>query len=138
PATAPAYMAREVLNFNQQTEHIGELIVVVFVGAMLSAAYLTTFTLWFVPLLFVVIRPLCAWLGLLGSPTTKPQRALIAWFGIRGIGSIYYLSYAIQHGVPAEYAEQLSSVVLTVVAASIIVHGFSVAPLMRFYSATPR
>ncbi|MBA2350280.1 MAG: cation:proton antiporter [Burkholderiales bacterium] len=138
PATAPAYMAREVLNFNQQTEHIGELIVVVFVGAMLSAAYLTTFTLWFVPLLFVVIRPLCAWLGLLGSPTTKPQRALIAWFGIRGLGSIYYLSYAIQHGLPAEYAEQLSSVVLTVVAASIIVHGFSVAPLMRFYSATPR
>lgn len=138
PATAPAHMAREVLNFNQQTEHIGELIVVLFVGAMLSAAYLTSFSLWFIPLLFVVLRPLCAWLGLLGSPTTRPQRVLIAWFGIRGIGSIYYLSYAIQHGLPVEYAERLAPVVLTVVAASIIVHGFSVAPLMRFYSRTRR
>ena len=28
------------------------------------------------------------------------QRRLIAWFGIRGIGSIYYLSFAVVHGLP--------------------------------------
>jgi sodium/hydrogen antiporter len=58
---------------------------------------------------------------------------LIAWFGIRGIGSLYYLMYAIQQRLATELAEYLASLVLTVVAASIIVHGISATPLMEHY-----
>jgi NhaP-type Na+/H+ and K+/H+ antiporter len=52
--------------------------------------------LWFVPVLLLVIRPVSVWLGLIG---TRTQRRLIAWFGGRGSGSIYYLMYAIEHGL---------------------------------------
>jgi sodium/hydrogen antiporter len=53
---------------------------------MLSRTYLLRDVLWFVPLLFLVIRPVATGLGLLGSRTSPVQRWLIGWFGIRGIG----------------------------------------------------
>jgi NhaP-type Na+/H+ or K+/H+ antiporter len=65
-----------------------------------------------------VIRPLAAGLGMIGSTTTWLQRAFIAWFGIRGIGSIYYLMYAIQHGLPDDYARLLTELTLAAVAVS--------------------
>jgi sodium/hydrogen antiporter len=130
---APAYMAQAVLGFNEQLERIGEVAVVVLVGSMLSARYLTAEALWFVPVLLVVIRPISVWLGLLGSETSAAQRHLIGWFGIRGIGSIYYLMYAINHGLSPELAGTLTALTLTVVAVSIAVHGITVTPLMSLY-----
>jgi NhaP-type Na+/H+ or K+/H+ antiporter len=59
----------------------------------------------------------------------------IAWFGVRGIGSIYYLAYALSHGVPAPAGRMLADVTLVVVAGSIVLHGISVTPLMQRYSA---
>ncbi len=53
--------------------------------------------------------------------------------GIRSIGSLYYLFYALNHGVPETLARQLVPLVLTVVAVSIVVHGISVTPLMQRY-----
>jgi NhaP-type Na+/H+ or K+/H+ antiporter len=57
---------------------------------------------WFVPLMLLVVRPLSVAVGLAGSRISPVQRRLIGWFGIRGIGSLYYLSYAIDHGLPHE------------------------------------
>ncbi|HET6260733.1 MAG TPA: sodium:proton antiporter, partial [Chloroflexia bacterium] len=133
---APAYMAQAVLGFNEQLERIGEVAVVVLVGSMLSARYLTAEALWFVPVLLLGIRPVSVWLGLLGSSTTAAQRHLIGWFGIRGIGSIYYLMYAINHGLSPELAHTLTALTLTVVAVSVAVHGISVTPLMSLYKRT--
>ena len=130
---APAYMAQAVLGFNEQLERIGEVAVVVLVGSMLSAHYLTAEALWFVPVLLVVIRPVSVWLGLLGSTTSAAQRHLIGWFGIRGIGSIYYLAYAVNHGLPPELAHTLTALTLTVVAVSVAAHGITVTPLMSLY-----
>jgi NhaP-type Na+/H+ or K+/H+ antiporter len=56
---------------------------------------------------------------------------MIGWFGVRGIGSIYYLMYAIQHGVEKNHAEQLVEFTLVVVTLSIIVHGTSVKPILE-------
>jgi NhaP-type Na+/H+ or K+/H+ antiporter len=130
---APAYMAQAVLGFNQQLERIGEVAVVVLVGGMLSVRYLSFDALWFVLVLLLVVRPISAWLGLLGSSTSLAQRSLIGWFGIRGIGSIYYLAYAINHGLTPQLATDLVGLTLTIVAVSILVHGISVTPLMRLY-----
>ena len=66
---------------------------------------------------------------------SRAQRAFIAWFGVRGVGSVYYLAFALSHGVPAEAARTLADIALVVVAASIVMHGVSVAPLMRQYAA---
>jgi NhaP-type Na+/H+ or K+/H+ antiporter len=88
---------------------------------------------WLVPLLLLVIRPLSVALGLAGSGTTRSRRWLLGWFGIRGIGSLYYLAYAINHGLEPALARQLAGLTLSVVVASIVLHGVSVTPLMAAY-----
>ncbi|HLL55644.1 MAG TPA: cation:proton antiporter [Myxococcaceae bacterium] len=136
---APAYMANAVLNFNEQIERIGEVSLVILVGILLSRLPLASEALWFAPLLFLAIRPASVLVALLGTNTSRPQRGLMAWFGIRGIGSLYYLFYALNHGVKDGLARQLVPLVLTVVAASIVVHGISVTPLMqRYQRGNPR
>jgi NhaP-type Na+/H+ or K+/H+ antiporter len=134
PETAPAYMTQAVLGFTEQLERIGEVAVVLLVGVMISANAIPGAALWFVPLLLLVIRPVAAGMGMIGSTATRLQRAFIGWFGIRGIGSIYYLMYAIVHGVSEETARLLTGLTLAVVATSVVVHGVSVTPLMRRYS----
>jgi len=134
PVKAPAHMAQAVLAFNIQLERIGEVGIVLLVGVMLSSDYLPFDAFWFIPLLLLVIRPVSVWLGLFRSATTIAQRNLIGWFGIRGVGSIYYLMYAINHGLPLELSQRLTAMTLTVVAVSVVVHGISVTPLMNRYS----
>ena len=84
-------------------------------------------------LLFLLLRPVSVWMGLLGAPVSGDQRMMIAWFGIRGIGSIYYLMYAIHHGLPAAMADQIMGITLAAVATSIVLHGISVRPMMNLY-----
>ena len=131
--TASAYMARMVLGFTEQFERIGEVTIVVVLGGMLAGHLAIGDALWFAPLLFLVIRPLAVTLSLVGSTADGTQRVLIAWFGIRGIGSVYYLTYALGHGLAGAAAERVADLTLTVVAASIVVHGISVTPLMNRY-----
>jgi len=133
PEKAPAVLAQGVLQFNEQLERIGEVGVVVLLGGMLTLRGLPREALWFVPLLFCVIRPLAVGVGLIGARVGRMQRGMIAWFGIRGIGSLYYLAYAIAHDLPEDLANRLSALTLTVMAASIVVHGVSVTPLMSLY-----
>ncbi|MDB5945702.1 MAG: putative Na+/H+ and antiporter, NhaP type [Ramlibacter sp.] len=133
---APAYMAHAVLGFNEQLERIGEVMVVIAIGALLWAVDWHHAIWWFVPLLLLVIRPLSVALGLAGSSASTTQRTLIGWFGIRGIGSLYYLMYAINHGLDAQLADVPTSLTLSVVVASIVVHGISVTPLMAMYEQT--
>jgi NhaP-type Na+/H+ or K+/H+ antiporter len=57
----------------------------------------------------------------------------MGWFGIRGIGSLYYLSYALQHGVSGRAAAELASLTLSVVAISILGHGITAQPFLGWY-----
>ncbi|NEQ27281.1 MAG: sodium:proton antiporter [Microcoleus sp. SIO2G3] len=135
PEAAPAFMAQAVLGFNEPLGRIGEVAIVLLLGSILTPDYLSREALWFVPLLLLVIRPISVGLGLIGSCTSGLQRVLITWFGIRGIAAIYYTMYALDHGLPSELAQPLTALALTTVAASIVVHGISVSPLMNFYSS---
>jgi NhaP-type Na+/H+ or K+/H+ antiporter len=130
---ASAYMLHAVRGFNEQMERIGELVVVLVVGAMLPFTHLPARAVGLLVLLFLVIRPVSVWLGLLGAPISRDQRVMIAWFGIRGIGSIYYLMYGIDHGLPRPLAEQIAAITLAAVTVSIVLHGISVRPIMRLY-----
>jgi len=138
---ASASMTLAVQEFNEQLEKLAELAIVLLVGAMLSYDAPSIAIWWFIPLLFLILRPLSVAAGTLGEPMTSRQRAMISWFGIRGIGSVFYLMFAIRHGVTGPLAQQMITFTLVTVAASIVVHGVSVTPLMRRYvrrkSATP-
>jgi NhaP-type Na+/H+ or K+/H+ antiporter len=133
PEQAGAYLAHAVLHSNEQLERIGEAAVVVMIGAMLTWRMLPPEAAWFLPLLFLLVRPLSVEVALLGSVVRRTDRRLIGWFGIRGIGSLYYLMYAIQHGVQEPIASRLAGLTLTAMAVSIFIHGISVTPLMRRY-----
>ena len=130
---APAHMMRQVERFNSQLESFAEVVIVLVVGVLLATTKFQSDVLWFVPLLFLVIRPLAVAIGLMGTDARPAQRRLMAWFGIRGIGSLYYLLYAISHGIGAPLARQLLSITLAVIVTSVIAHGISVTPLMKRY-----
>ncbi len=130
---APAYMAHAVLGFNEQLERICEAAVVIFIGTLLLPSSIPWSAVWFIPLLLVVIRPLAALPSLWRSNTTRLQKILIFWFGIRGVGSMYYLMYGITMGVEPSTARLLIGVTLATVATSIVVHGLSVTPMMQHY-----
>ncbi len=131
---APAYMASAVLGFAEQFERIGAVILVVLVGALLHRADWSLDMLWFVPAVFLVVRPLAVWIGMAGSSTTGLQRELIAWFGVRGIGSVYYLMFAETHDLYDGFTDALLGLVLTVIVCSVVLHGVSVTPIMSWYS----
>ncbi|GIH94366.1 cation transporter [Planobispora siamensis] len=81
-------------------------------------------------LLLLVIRPLTGWLGQLGGRAGPRERGVIAFFGIRGIGSLYYLAYALGHadfGVPAR---EIWAVVGFTVLVSVVLHGVTATPVM--------
>jgi NhaP-type Na+/H+ or K+/H+ antiporter len=134
PRHAPAYLAHAVMSFNEQLDRIGEMVGVVVLGMLLWAVPWVPAAGWFVPLTLLLVRPLSVAVGLAGSRRTSPvQRRLIGWFGIRGIGSLYYLSYALTHGLPPDHAPLLVGLTVAVVVGSIVVHGISVTPLMAWY-----
>ena len=132
-ADAPAHMMQEVQRFNAQLESFAEVGIVLAVGVLLATVRFRVEVLWFIPLLFLVIRPAAVAIGLIGTQVRGSQRRLMAWFGIRGIGSLYYLFYAISHEIEPALAQRLLSITVAVVMASVIAHGLSVTPLMRRY-----
>ena len=138
PAHAPAFLAHALLGSSEQIERIGEVAAVVLVGVLVSGVDWSLVPWWFVPVLFLAVRPLAVALGLAGAPTVRPQRLLISWFGIRGIGSLYYLGYALNHGLDARLAPQFIALTLAAVVASIVAHGVSVTPLMARYERLRR
>ena len=132
PAIAAGVLVAEVFSFGDTLERMLEVLLVVIVGIAL-ASHWDWRGLLLGAALIVIIRPVATLLSLVGSPTTRVQRALLGWFGIRGIGSIYYVSFALTHGVQGREANALVDMTISVVAASIIVHGLTAQPLMSWY-----
>jgi sodium/hydrogen antiporter len=135
PDRAHAFVAERVLGFTIELERIAEVAIMLMVGSVLANVWDRLFT-WqgaaVVGLLFFVARPLSVQASLLGSSATRSQRLLTSWFGIRGVGSFYYLMYALEHA-PRSVAEPLAPLVLGVIAASVILHGITSTPLMNRY-----
>jgi NhaP-type Na+/H+ or K+/H+ antiporter len=129
--TAPAYMAHIVLRFSEQLERAAEAVAVVVIGVLLLVLRPPWEAVWFVPLLLLAVRPVAVVATLLPLRPRRHDVLLAAWFGIRGVGSMYYLSFALVAGVlAAGDAELVTGLVLSTVAASIVLHGISVTPLM--------
>jgi NhaP-type Na+/H+ or K+/H+ antiporter len=83
--------------------------------------------------LFFVIRPASVLVAMIGTRLGAEQRVLASWFGIRGVGSLYYAFFAVTQGWRGAEADYVLGLVLGVIAASVVVHGVSVTPLMRAY-----
>ncbi len=78
----------------------------------------------------LVLRPLVGWIALLGAPLARPDRSAIAFFGVKGIGSFYYLTFALGKGSFEDSGMLWPTVTLTVLV-SAVVHGISATPILH-------
>ncbi|MGX7825830.1 cation:proton antiporter [Actinokineospora sp. 24-640] len=78
----------------------------------------------------LVVRPVTGLIGLMRGGTGPRERAVISFFGVRGIGSLFYVAYALQNG---QFADQdtIWRVVALVVIFSIVIHGITATPSIR-------
>jgi sodium/hydrogen antiporter len=136
--TATAFLAGAALHFTERLERLMEITLMVLLGAMLTIWTFELRVWWFAAVLLFVIRPLAVRLGTPLRGALRLQRRLIMWFGIRGIGSIYYLSFALTHGLSGPEANVLVEIVFTTIVVSIVLHGTSVTPLMNRYGTRAR
>ncbi|NKQ12901.1 cation:proton antiporter [Pseudomonas sp. SST3] len=132
PKMAAGVMMGDILTFGGQLERSLEVLLVTMLGVLVSVHWDWRA----VPLafaLFLLIRPLSVWLLMPRRYLDRSQLLTVGWFGIRGIGSLYYLSFAVTHGLLPGEAEQVIQLVIPVVALSILIHGLSTQPLLRRY-----
>lgn len=80
--------------------------------------------------ILLVVRPISGWIGLLGYPAATSEKLTLSFFGIRGVGSIYYMAYGVNKMAIPD-AERLWGIVGLVVLFSVLIHGLSVTPIMR-------
>ncbi len=132
PAVPPIVSA-EALVFKEHLERLSELMLVLLLGGMIALDFWSWRTVSLALFLFFVARPLSVVLGLIGTPTSWRITGIAGWFGVRGIGSIYYLMYAVQHGLPQDLARDLIQLTLVAITMSIVLHGVSVKPALNLW-----
>lgn len=137
-AVAPAYLAHSLSRVNLQLERLAEVAIVVLIGAMVPWSDISWPIALFITGVFVLIRPLAVQVCLTNTGLSSFQRGMISWFGIRGVGSLYYLMYSLTHGLVNEESRVIFSVVMMTMVASIVIHGISATPLMSLYSKRSR
>ena len=134
PASEPPPTVSEgSLVFKEHLERLSEMTLVLLIGGTMFINSWSWRAVGLALFLFVVARPVSVLVGLLGTRTSWPIRGMVGWFGVRGIGSLYYLMYAIQHGLAEDLALELTQFTLIVVSMSILAHGTSVKPLMGLF-----
>lgn len=126
-------LPRRTMNFGERCERLVEVLMVLVVGAALAGVQPSWRMLVFALVLIFVIRPLTVWVGLWPHRLPPAQRRMVAWFGIRGVGSLFYLVFALQHGLSGPLADDLMAACLFSIALSILLHGVSATPLMNHY-----
>jgi NhaP-type Na+/H+ or K+/H+ antiporter len=120
----------------EQVEKFMELAAILLLGSFLTGAGLTApgWEGWLLAVvLLVVIRPLSTLISLLGSQVEGAGgRSFVAWFGVRGVGTLYYAATVVGAGALSGGEEEL--VVWTAIACvivSIVVHGITGGPALR-------
>lgn len=131
PAVAAGLIVSEILSFGDTAERLLEFLLVLIVGVAL-AIHWNWMAIPLALVFFFIIRPLFAFIFLWFTPTNLSQKLLMAWFGIRGIGSLYYLTYALNHGWN-EQTKTVADLTISTVALSIVIHGLSSQPILDYY-----
>jgi NhaP-type Na+/H+ or K+/H+ antiporter len=128
-----AMVSQGSLIFKEHLERLSELCLILLVGGTLFWSSWSWSAVGLALFLFLIARPVSVVVGLTGTDIPWRVRGMAGWFGVRGIGSLYYLMYALQHGLPEDLGLQLIQLTLIVVTLSILVHGISVKPAMRHF-----
>lgn len=114
-------------DFMDQVERILVAIVLVLFGGSIANGIFSILEWRFVAfglISVLAIRPFCAYLSIIRSPMRTNEKVAVSFFGIKGVGSLFYLAFALKEA-PFENTAELWSVVSFVILCSIIIHGLS-------------
>lgn len=123
----------EMHGVTEQIERLAMMVLLIlFGGATVSGLFaaVTWTDIGLAAVILVLVRPIAGLIGLAGLKADRLEKGTLAFFGIRGVGSIYYLAYGLNHADVAG-AERLWGLVGLVILFSIILHGLTVTPIMR-------
>lgn len=140
-AAEKAHGLHSVLHtFVEQVERLLTVLVLILLGGAVARGVLESLTLADVLLaaaILFVIRPLTGWIALARGKTGPRERGVIAFFGVRGVGSLFYIAYGLQHGdFPG--GERLWAIVTVVILGSILIHGLAATPTMALLDRARR
>ena len=126
-------------DFAEQIERLLMMVLLVFLGSIVATGTilgaLDGRAILVAVITLALVRPLSGWLCLLGTGFPAGEKLVISVFGIRGLGTIYYLAYATGQAAFDE-ANTLWATGLLIVLISIVVHGIAVTPTMNWVDAT--
>jgi NhaP-type Na+/H+ or K+/H+ antiporter len=121
-------------DFAEELERLLMMVLLVLLGGAMTGAGLFDALTWeavaFGVLALFLVRPLAGWIGLIGTDRPNDEKMAISFFGIRGIGSVYYLAYALQEG-SFDKPDLLWSTTAFIILVSVVLHGVTVTPVMR-------
>jgi len=127
-------------NFVEQVERLVTVTVLVLLGGAVARGLFAGIGWPEVALaaaFLLVIRPVAGWIGLSFGKSGTRERGVVAFFGVRGIGSLFYIAYALQEGDFPD-AERLWALAGLVVVGSILVHGVAATPVMALLDRSRR
>jgi NhaP-type Na+/H+ or K+/H+ antiporter len=123
---------KEMHDFSDQFERLLMMLLLVLFGGALANGLLAALTWTDAAIglaILLVVRPVAGLIAMIGSPQPWRERLLMAFLGIRGIGSIYYVAYGINHGDFGN-SQRLWAIVGFIILASILIHGVSASPML--------
>lgn len=125
----------ELHDFGEQIERMLMMVLLVCFGSIVAEGSLLQHVDWRVAIVaaltLAIVRPLAGWISLLGCRHPAAERVIVSVFGIRGLGSIYYIAYATRNA-KFENVETVWATVFVIILASIVLHGVAVTPVMQW------
>lgn len=124
------------LEFTETLEKLLEIATILLLGSLLRIEPIMRFLpqgLLVAGALIFLIRPVGAWVSTIGEDHSPLRRLLFGWFGIRGVGSLYYLAYALGSSLKGDMGEQIAWITFITVIISVVLHGITSTPLMNRY-----
>ena len=125
--------ARSLHGFGDQLERLAMVLIMAVFGAQLADGLLKAMywrDLIFVAAVLFVVRPLAVWAASLGSPLPGGTRVALGYFGIRGLGSLFYIAFALAR-LDLDEADRLRAIVGLTVLVSVVLYGLSSSAVMR-------
>jgi len=129
---------REMHDVTEQVERLAMMVLLLLFGGALARGLLQGLS-WAdaaaAGIILLAIRPATGLIGLWGFRAARAEKLTIAFFGIRGVGSFYYMAYGLNH-MEVAGSERLWAIVGLVVLLSVLMHGLTVTPVMRLLDRT--
>jgi NhaP-type Na+/H+ or K+/H+ antiporter len=124
---------RDMHDITEQVERLSMMVLLILFGGALVSGILQPLR-WTdavaAAAIILIVRPVAGMIGMVGLKAPLSEKTTLAFFGIRGVGSFYYLAYALNH-MDLASGERLWAITALIVLFSILLHGLTVTPVMR-------